>query len=97
MVEVDPARLRELAKVVRESGDDVAELAPLANGSLPTVTMTGSSFAETIENAALALDRVIGYHSGVLTDFATKAEQAATEYEEADRANEAELEGIGPR
>lgn len=97
MVEVDPARLRELAKVVRESGDDVAELAPLADGSSPIVTMTGSSFAEAIENTALALDRVLGYHSGVLSGFATKAEKAAMEYEETDRANEAKLEGIGPR
>lgn len=97
MVEVDPARLRELAKTVRTVGDEVAELAPLAKGAKPNATMKGSSFALNVENVGLALDRVLAFHGDALRSFATKAETAANEYEATDKGTEAKLEQVVPR
>ncbi|WP_067465449.1 type VII secretion target [Nocardia amamiensis] len=97
MFNVDPARMRELAKDVRTNADALAGKAPIALASRQQVRpqMIDSNFATKIEEVLQAMDTVIGYHTRRLRECCDEIDRQATAYENVDQHRAADLNGNG--
>jgi hypothetical protein len=97
MFEVDPARMRDLAKDVRTNADALAGKAPIALDSRRQVRpkMKNSNLATKIEEVLQAMDTVVGYHAGRLRDCCDEIERQASAYESVDNHRAADLNGQG--
>lgn len=97
MFNVDPARMRELAKDVRTNADALAGKAPIALDSRKEVrpNMYHSNFATKIEEVLQAMDTVLGYHVRQLRDSCDEIDRQAAVYEMVDQHRAAGLNRHG--
>ncbi|WP_454198512.1 hypothetical protein [Nocardia sp. Marseille-Q1738] len=97
MFNVDPARMRELAKDVRTNADTLAGKAPIALDSRQRVrpSMKLSNFATKIEEVLQAMDTVVAYHVRQLRDCCDEIDRQATVYESVDQHRAAGLNRHG--
>ncbi|MGK8520708.1 type VII secretion target [Nocardia asteroides] len=97
MFDVDPAKMRELAKDVRTNADALAGKAPIASDSRKQVRpqMMHSNFATKIEEVLQAMDTVIDYHARRLRECCDEINRQATAYENVDRHRAADLNRAG--
>ncbi|WP_040783739.1 hypothetical protein [Nocardia pneumoniae] len=97
MFNVDPARMRELAKEVRTNADALAAKAPIARDSRKEVrpAMENSNFATKIEEVLQAMDTVIDYHTRRLRDRCDEISTQADAYEAVDLERAADHNRLG--
>ncbi|GAA1480694.1 hypothetical protein GCM10009624_11340 [Gordonia sinesedis] len=87
MVDVDPQRVRELARSTRTHASAVGAQKPLANGVNAAADAQDCEVARNLRDTAAALDTVLQYHVTRLNHFAALARQGADRYEAADERN----------
>ncbi|MEV6098981.1 type VII secretion target [Nocardia sp. NPDC051981] len=105
MVEIDLARMRQLATDVRQRADAIARKAPVAQDSRESARglkqgvtgMEGSQIAISVEETLKTLDTVLKYHVGRLRAIADLTDAAATTFEGVDNTNARDIDKARPR
>ncbi|WP_067472196.1 hypothetical protein [Nocardia amamiensis] len=96
-LELDPVKTREMAGTVRGHADAVQQLTPLARGIVAVGTMQNSQVADSVDQIAAALDKVVKYHAEQLINFADVTDTAVVEFVNRDQAWAAGLREAGQR
>lgn len=82
MMEVDPARVRELGGKMRATAGTVRQLAPLSNGVDSIAgAVGGGELVVSLRDAARALNEVVEYHAETFDTYARLCVTAADTYD----------------
>lgn len=96
-LDINPARLREMANDVRRNADAIDAITPIAAEQCTNARqyMDGSDLAVKLEESLQALDLVARYHATMIRNFCTDTDYIANVQEELDKAIGAELNQAG--
>ncbi|MFC6011182.1 type VII secretion target [Nocardia lasii] len=83
---VEPAKMRDLARNVRSNASTLSTKQPVAKTSRDAARqgMLNSNLAVKVEESLRAMDSVVRYHVARLNEHADTIDNAATTYEQSD-------------
>ncbi|WP_028476044.1 hypothetical protein [Nocardia sp. CNY236] len=96
-LDLEPERARSLARTVRDHGDSIAKLDPIAAGLTAAATLERSDIGRNVDAIAEALNKVIGFHSRRLREFADITETVVDRIVAQDQENAQRLHEVGQR
>ncbi|WP_109529925.1 MULTISPECIES: hypothetical protein [Nocardia] len=98
-MDIDPARMREMANDVRRNADVIDAISPIAREQRTNArrAMMESNLATKLEESLQALDTVVEYHTTTIRAFCTDTDYVAALQEELDKAIGANINRLEPR
>ncbi|GGN94296.1 hypothetical protein [Nocardia rhizosphaerihabitans] len=96
-LDINPARLREMANDVRRNADAIEAITPIVSEQRANARryMDSSDLAVKLEESLEALDLVTKYHATMVRNFCTDTDYIATVQEELDKAIGAAISEAG--
>ncbi|MGF0319867.1 hypothetical protein [Nocardia fluminea] len=87
-LDIDPARMREMANDARRNADAVEAITPIAGEQHLNARryMDGSDLAVKLQETLQALDLVTKYHASMIRNFCTDTDYVANVQEELDKS-----------